>query len=273
MHESWCQKSIDSKSNTNGSLRENVNDVETEVNFVIKEIVDSVCKSEANDINNVENKKKGRCGADKHRLYDNHFKCKVIMECDHSQFDTDVAFRYGIDKSLITKWKNNRRFIIDAAVIEHKKLLKKNRPSTRHKRIFIKLNDKFVTARLKGLKVSFAWLYVNANKIYKQLHANAGRIPKSAITTFIRLYKVKLRRVQRKKQVDRSKHLPDFMKFHTQLREGVIKSGNERASYDAKWGRFAPNRRFNVDQVPMPFIVEQKKTYDVHVPKTECREH
>ena len=118
------------------------------------------------------------------------------MECDHSKFDTDVAFRYGIDKSLITKWKNNHRFIIDAAVIEHKKLLKKNRPSTRHKRVFIKLNDKFVAARLKGLKVSFAWLYVNANKIYKQLHPNTGRIPKSAITRFIRLYKVKLRRVQ-----------------------------------------------------------------------------
>ena len=104
MHESWCQKSIDSKSNTNGSLRENVNDVKTEVNFVIKEIVDSVCKSEANDINDVENKKKSRCGADKRRSYYNHFKCKVIMKCDHSQFDTDVAFRYGIDKSLITKW-------------------------------------------------------------------------------------------------------------------------------------------------------------------------
>ena len=61
------------------------------------------------------------------------------MQCDHSQFDTDVAFRYGIDKSLITKWKNNRRFVIDTAVIEHNKLLKKNRPSTRHKPVLISL--------------------------------------------------------------------------------------------------------------------------------------
>ena len=99
------------------------------------------------------------------------------------------------------------------------------------------------------------------------------KVPKSAITRFIRLYKVKLRRVQRKKQVDRSKYLPEMIKFHTQLREGVIKSGNEKSSYDAKWGRFAPNRRFNVEQIPMPFIVDQKKIYDINIQKTDRRDY
>ena len=102
-----------------------------------------------------------------------------------TQFDNDVAFRYVIDKSLITKWKNNRYFIIDATVIEYERLIKKNRPSTRYKPVLKKLNDKFVGERMKELKVSFAWLYVNANKIYKQLHPNAGKIPKSTIIKFI----------------------------------------------------------------------------------------
>ena len=124
---------------------------------------------------------------------------------------------------------------------------------------------------MKGLKVSFAWLYINANKIYKQLHLNAGKVPKSAITRFIRLYKVKIRRVQRRKQVDRRKYLPELIKFHTQLRD--IKSGNEKSSYDTKWGRFTTNRRFNVEQVPMLFIVGQKKTYDINIQKTDRRDY
>ena len=29
-----------------------------------------------------------------------------------------------------------------------------------------------------------------------------------------------------------------------------------------KWGRFLPNARFNVDQVPLPFVCEQDQTYE-----------
>ena len=30
-------------------------------------------------------------------------------------------------------------------------------------------------------------------------------------------------------------------------------------AYDAKWGRFLPSQRFNVDQSPMPFVADSKK--------------
>ena len=40
-------------------------------------------------------------------------------------------------------------------------------------------------------------------------------------------------------------------------------------SYDSIFGRFPPERRYNIDQIPMPFIVEQSDTYigedDEHV--------
>ena len=75
---------IDSKGNTNCSLIDNVNDIETQVNFVTKEILNSVRIRESKEIDNAKNKKKGCCGADKHRSYTNHFKCKVTTECDHS---------------------------------------------------------------------------------------------------------------------------------------------------------------------------------------------
>ena len=32
-------------------------------------------------------------------------------------------------------------------------------------------------------------------------------------------------------------------------------------SYDEKWGRFKPHQRFNVDQRPMPFVLDTKRTY------------
>ena len=35
------------------------------------------------------------------------------------------------------------------------------------------------------------------------------------------------------------------------------------SSLDAKYGRWLPKNRYNVDQVPLPFVVDQDKTYDV----------
>ena len=63
------------------------------------------------------------------------------------------------------------------------------------------------------------------------------------------------------------------MTFHTTLREGLIKTGSNLPYYDKKWGRFTPNRRFNVGQVPMPFAIDSKTTYEVDVSKEEKRDH
>ena len=51
------------------------------------------------------------------------------------------------------------------------------------------------------MKVLYAWIYVNANKINAELNPNALRVPKSAAMRFIKKYNIKLRRVQRKTQV------------------------------------------------------------------------
>ena len=57
------------------------------------------------------------------------------------------------------------------------------------------------------------------------------------------------------------------------MREGLIKAGSSLPYYDTKWGRFTPERRFNVDQVPMPFAIDSKRTYEVNLPKGEKRDH
>jgi hypothetical protein len=63
------------------------------------------------------------------------------------------------------------------------------------------------------------------------------------------------------------------MKWHSNLREGLIKSGSNKSSYDRKWGRFVPSKRLNVDQVPLPFAINVTRTYEVPVPKEQRRHH
>ena len=126
--------------------------------------------------------------------------------------DNDVAEKYGIRKSLLPKWKKNAKSIEDAVDQKHKKLLKKIRPSTRHKNLFEKLHQRFRTARSKGRKVSHAWFYATANKINKETHGTKShRLPKSVVTRFIKSYNIKLRRVQRKKTVNKLSHLHQLM--------------------------------------------------------------
>ena len=106
------------------------------------------------------------------------------------------------------------------------------------------------------------------------MHGNDSlRLPKSVVTRFIKNYKIKLRRVQRKKTVNKLEYLPKMMTWHTTLREGLIKMGGQLLYYDKKWGRFEPKRRFNVDQVPVPFAIDTKSTYEVNVPKGDRRNH
>ena len=63
------------------------------------------------------------------------------------------------------------------------------------------------------------------------------------------------------------------MKWHCTFREGVIKSGSKRPNFDSKWGRFLPAQRINVDQVPLPFAIDRKTTYEPKVTKENRKDH
>ena len=149
--------------------------------------------------------------------------------------DIDVAQKYGINKSLSSKWKKNAKNIENEVAQKHKRLLKKIRPSTRHKDLFKQLHQRCATARSKGRKVSYAWFYITANKINKEMHGmDSSRLPKSVVTRFIKSYNIKLRRVERKKTVSKLSHLPKLMTWHTTLREGLIKTGSHLPYDDTK---------------------------------------
>ena len=55
----------------------------------------------------------------------------------------------------------------------------------------------------------------------------------------------------------------DLMKWHSTVRERLVQMGAGSEAYDVKWGRFFSSQRLNVDQSPMPFVVDSKKTYEI----------
>ena len=63
------------------------------------------------------------------------------------------------------------------------------------------------------------------------------------------------------------------MKWHCTLRKGVIKSYSHLADYDPKWGRFPPNKRVNLDQIPLPFAINCTTTYEEEILKELRKYH
>ena len=78
------------------------------------------------------------------------------------------ALKFSSQNQSAANWKKDAKNIEDAVAQKHKRLLKKIRPSTRHKDLFKQLHQRFATAKFKGHKVSYAWFYVTANKINKE---------------------------------------------------------------------------------------------------------
>ena len=50
-------------------------------------------------------------------------------------------------------------------------------------------------------------------------------------------------------------------KWHSTFQERCIKTG-AGDDYDEKWGRYHPKERLNVDQSPLPFVLDVKRTYE-----------
>ena len=53
----------------------------------------------------------------------------------------------------------------------------------------------------------------------------------------------------------------DLSKWHSITRERLVRTGRND-KYDTKWGTYLPSQRFNVDQSPLPFVFDVKRTYE-----------
>ena len=208
--------------------------------------------------------------------YTFEFKLKVLKDLNKGQLAAcDVADKHGIHKSLLTKWKKRRKVYHNLCCWRNKKETSKKVTSQNERPCSICQNlPTIVKARNLGRKVSYAWFYITANKINAELNPNALRVPpKSDAMRFIKQYNIKLRRVQRKKQAPKGNFEDKLKQWHSSLKEKLIKADQSKPSYDRKWGRFQPSAWFNVDQVPLPFVIDRKTTYEVDVRKAGKKDH
>ena len=207
------------------------------------------------------------------RSYDYRFKMSIIEQVDDNNLPIDVANYHNIDKSLVSRWLKNREEITDHAANKHRELAKRNKKTRKHEVLFENLYPLFLAAREKGKMVSYSWQYTKGSVLCKQLYPTTPRLPKSAIWAFIKSRNIKMRRVQRKKTAPKSDLAPQLMQWHCTFRESVIESGSSKATYDPRYGRFKPKQRINVDQVPLPFAIDRKKTYEHPVPQKDRKDH
>ena len=121
--------------------------------------------------------------------------------------------------------------------------------------------DELKAARDKGQKVNFNWLCRKARSTQRDLiGGDKVHVCKHVITTFLRKYNVRMCACQHNRSKPKEAFRADLMKWHSTVRERLIRMSAGLEAYDAKWGRFVSPQRFNVDQSPMLFVVDSKKS-------------
>ena len=207
------------------------------VNYLVCMVVE---QHEIDRTSNDERKSKSKArGADFRKAQTAVFKAKVI----HCELCVSISH----------KWLKEKDNIIAAATQKHKKLFKKQRPSLK----YIELKE----ACGRDCGINFNWLWSKARSIYrKQMNDETIVVRKHIITTFLRRYNVRMRSRQRNRKKPKEAYREGLMKWHSITREHLIRTGGGSEIYDPKWGRFTPSQCFNVDQTPMPFVVDQKRT-------------
>ena len=275
MHKNWCdKKQTTSIENNNKNDSNNKKDAFVPSESVTVNEVMQVLNQIVYDVAISEEKGKDHLKA-KRKKYTNMEKIRALDELDRGMMAVDVAERLGVNKSMITRWKQNADTIYTSVAQDYKRrLFTKNRKAGKHSKLFQLLFQKFESSRKQGKRCSHTWIYIQALKLFKQMYPNVEKpLSKSVISYFTRKYNIKCLRVQRRKQKDNKSVIPGLMKWHSNLREGLIKTGSEKPTYDKKWGRFPPSKRLNLDQIPLPFAVNVTKTYEMPISKEDRRYH
>ena len=136
----------------------------------------------------------------------------------------------------------------------------KKRPSRKYKTVYTELLKRFKAAREKGRYVNFGWLWSKARVISRE--QGGGEIRRHVVVNFLKRFNIRMRAKQRNRKQPKGAYREALIKWHSTTRERLVRTGFED-KYDDKWGRFRPEQRMNVDQSPMPFAMNPKRTYEL----------
>ena len=81
---------------------------------------------------------------------------------------------------------------------------------------------------------------------------------------FKKRHNISLRRRSNKKKDLAYDGRETIQRFHCNLRKAVkSKRRRNNSALHPKYGRWLPEHRYNIDQVPLPFVIDQDKTYHI----------
>jgi hypothetical protein len=92
----------------------------------------------------------------------------------------------------------------------------------------------------------------------KELELTDFRASKGWFQKFLSRNRLALRKKTNHKNHSPEEKLTDIERFHCRLRLFLATGLNPHP----KWGRFVSKNRYNVDQVPLPFVCYAQETYD-----------
>ncbi len=125
----------------------------------------------------------------------------------------------------------------------------------------------FKLRRSKGSRISKLWLCkkmkMQVESCYGKEQAQNFKASSNWFQRFKKRYNITLRTRTNKKNDSAEKGRETIQKFHRELRKALKSTRRRRKlQVDSKYGRWLPEHRYNVDQVPLPFVIGQEKTYE-----------
>ena len=227
-----------------------------------------------------------RRGQNQRKSYTVEFKLKTLEFLD---FFTElkvkkkwekVAKEKGASKSLVIKWNKNREKLKKELALSQQNRNMGSLKATRHRRKLVgeKVNnicEKYLLAakrvvlefnlrRAKGCKVSKLWIKkkmkAKIEACYGKEAADKFKASDTCFQRFKKRHKISFRRRWNKKKNSTDDARETIQRFHQNLRKAVRRRNG--SATNAKYGRWLPRNRYNIDQVPLPFVIDQDKTYD-----------
>lgn len=119
--------------------------------------------------------------------------------------------------------------------------------------------------RERGRRISTLWIQSTARRVAKELLPADEKFLASRgwVQRFARRKKLTRRSKTNVKLEALSERLPAIRQFHRDLRAYLKIPISPDIALDPKYGRYPPGLRINMDQVPLPFIQDLDRTWDV----------
>jgi hypothetical protein len=176
-------------------------------------------------------------------------------------FQKDLAEQINVRACLLSKWKAQEVELFDE-VHQNPRLRKVRRQDSRKfPGLCDELYMKFYHRRMiLGLYTSELWLVINMRKLLARDQPPGWEYAKLSngwLHGYKKLYRISNQVRTNKKEKPLSERLPEIQKFHRWL---IYDLQGTAPQTDSKYGRFAPDNVYHMDQIPLAFVLSARMT-------------